>query len=69
MRLYTLLITFALLVSFGESEAVRCGRSGAFCGRGNRVNSRVSKSVNCCPAYHCNIGSNDAHDYCVINSG
>ncbi len=62
MRLYILLITFALLVSIEELEAVRCGRSGAFCGRGpNRVN--------CCPRYHCNIAPNDAYAYCVINSG
>ncbi len=42
MRLHSLLITFALLVSMEESQTVRCGRLGALCGRGpNRVS--------CCP--------------------
>ncbi len=62
MRLYILLITFALLVSMGESQTVGCGQTGAFCGRGpNRVN--------CCRRYHCNIAPNDAYAYCVRNSG
>ncbi len=69
MRLYILLITFGLLVSIGELEAVRCGRSGAFCGRGYLINNRVSISLYCCPGYHCNIALNNAHDYCVISSG
>ncbi len=59
MRLYILLITFALLVFMEESET--CGQSGAFCGRG-------PKRVKCCRGYHCDIAPNDAYANCILNS-
>ncbi len=61
MRLYILLITFALLVSMNKSQTVGCGLTGAFCGRGpNRVD--------CCSGYHCDIAPNDAYANCISNS-